>query len=355
MIRRLAATLVGLVVLSWIGLMVALRLPVESPPPQPRRIAPFSHVFIIMMENRSPQSLNAQETPYIHRLMAEYGVDTRYYGITHVSLPNYVATLSGTTGGTHSDNPTQKFYQPTLVEQLNRHHISWQAVMQSLPKPGYLGNWWPDNLASSTPAVIPPPNALYAKKHDPFLLFPAIARDQRRQVVPLHVLSQELADGKVPRLVWITPDLCHDMHGQALGRGNSCPASQSRRLLQQGDHFLATWIPKIMTSSAWQGSAVIFVTWDESSGPDSLTPGGIIRYLRPGPAAPTFLGIPIGGGRVPLIVIARQRLKPLKVPLWADHYSILKTIEWSWHLKFLGHAASPQVPILSPFFPPSTS
>ncbi|MDA8193432.1 MAG: phosphoesterase [Thermaerobacter sp.] len=310
------------------------------------RVPPFSHVFVIMMENQGPSGLTPQDTPYLQQLMHRYGTDSAYYGVTHVSLPNYVATLAGTTGGTHSDNPTQSFAGPTLASQLTRHHISWQAVMQSLPAPGYQGNWFPDNLPPSAGPATPPPNALYAKKHDPFLLFPNLLPD-RRQVVPLAALDQELASGRVPRFIWITPNLCNDMHGQIPGPGNSCPESNPAALLRRGDSFLARLIPQITRSPAWTGNAAIFVTWDET-GPFRLS--HLAGYLSPGPAAPRFWGLPIGGGRVPLIVISRTGPKPLHIALWADHYSILKTVEASWGLRFLGQARSSAVPVLSPFF-----
>lgn len=305
----------------------------------------FSHVFVIMMENHSVQSLTPQDTPYIHRLMQQYGTDSAYYGVTHVSLPNYVALLSGRTFGTHSDNPTQIFPGPNLAEQLQAHHISWQAVMQSDPSAGYQGNWYPDNLPTSAHPATPPPNALYAKKHNPFALFKHF--NPVHHIATLSTLHQELLSKSVPKFVWITPNLCHDMHGQVVGPGATCPETHPNLLLRNGDKFLAQWVPAIMHSKAWTPGSVIFITWDEA-GPLSLT--HLTQYLSPGPGAPRLLGMPIGGGPVPLIVITHNGPKPIHISLWADHYSLLKTIEAGWHLPYLGHAAQSSVPLLSPFF-----
>ncbi len=326
--------------------------PLATPAAVPR----FRHVFVIMMENHSPAALLAPSAPdpYIRHLITTEGYDSDYFGVTHPSLPNYVAALSGRTEGSHSDNPTQRFDIPNLAIQLDHAHIAWQAAMQSLPYPGYTGNWYPDPIPHAPPTTMPA-TALYAKKHDPFLLFPAVARADAGKIVPLATLGRELASGSVPPFVWITPNLCDDMHGQPNLRGATCPSANGSALIADGNAFLATWIPRIMGSAAWGPGSVIFVTWDEGSGPAGPSPSSIHTYKAAGPAAPPILaGAPwlgvLGGGQAPLIVIA-PRARPITVHLWADHYSLLKTIEASWHLPYLGHAASRRVPLLTPLLP----
>ena len=59
-------------------------------------VLPFTHVFYIMMENHgSTNIVNDSAAPYINQLINQYGYDNNYYGVTHVSLPNYVAAISG--------------------------------------------------------------------------------------------------------------------------------------------------------------------------------------------------------------------------------------------------------------------
>jgi hypothetical protein len=303
------------------------------------------HVFVIMMENHSLDALSAHSAPYIHHLIKHDGYDFAYFGVTHVSLPNYVALLSGSTQGTHSDNPDQHFFHPTLITQFTRHHITWQGVMQSIPSTGYRRNWYPRQRVTSPLAV--PTDALYAKKHDPFMLFPEIARSDSDHIVPLRRLTAELRSGQVPRFVWITPNLCSDMHGQPIGSPN-CPANHPQQLVRRGNRFLQQLVPQITQSRAFSGHSVIFITWDEAQTPTSFfNLGAWKRWLMPGPQSPTFLGIPIGGGSVPLIAIIPGKRQPPHVRLWADHYSLLKTIEAGFGLRFLGHAQSRQVVPLS--------
>ena len=65
------------------------------------------HVILIMMENHGTDTLlgNTQDAPFLNGLIAEKGVGyaTQYYGVTHPSLPNYLALISGDDMGLHDD------------------------------------------------------------------------------------------------------------------------------------------------------------------------------------------------------------------------------------------------------------
>jgi phosphatidylinositol-3-phosphatase len=70
---------------------------VSDPPPG---VPPLKHVFVIMMENTSYDDLlssSNQNTTFIQQLTANNGLATNYFGVTHVSLPNYIAATSGQT------------------------------------------------------------------------------------------------------------------------------------------------------------------------------------------------------------------------------------------------------------------
>lgn len=301
----------------------------------------LDHILVIVMENHSDASLIGNpDLPYLNRLAKTYGYDDDYYGVTHPSLPNYVAMITGSVWGSHSDDPAQRFPHASLVEELERAGLSWKAYMQSLPRPGYPGAFWPDD----------PRTALYVEKHDPFMLLPAVRKNAKlsAQVVPLGQLARDLATGSLPDFSYIVPDVCHDMHGQP-GTG---PCSRNATLMRAGDRFLQAWIPKIMDSAVWkQGDNFVFITWDEA---DHRTP-----YLAGGPDAPVLQagarlypqGGVYGGGRLPLIAVGSRETAPVRCHEWADHYSLLKTIEQSWHLPYLGRASDDrQVHALSCFW-----
>jgi hypothetical protein len=58
-----------------------------------------------MMENHSASEIigNTSDTPFLNQLANTYGTATSYYGVTHPSLPNYLAAISGSFQGIWDD------------------------------------------------------------------------------------------------------------------------------------------------------------------------------------------------------------------------------------------------------------
>jgi hypothetical protein len=209
-------------------------------------------------------------------------------------------------------------------------------------------------------------NGLYVRRHDPFLMYPDVYTDPARAnlVVPLRQLGSDLSSGKVPRFVWITPNICNDMHGGAAACPfPSSPSSPAQaKLFKDGNAFLQKWVGLITHSKAWTGRSAIFITWDEGAFSDS-SPFGPVD-LRGGPDSPILPATPAdpatagggdlvggtvyGGGHVPMIVVARgvgHRIDSAR----ADHYSLLQTIEQNFRLPLLGNAGDiVQVKSLAP-------
>ena len=67
----------------------------------------FSHVFLIMEENTSLStlvaSINANAAPNFASMRTKYASGTDYHGVSHPSLPNYVALTSAVTQGIGCD------------------------------------------------------------------------------------------------------------------------------------------------------------------------------------------------------------------------------------------------------------
>lgn len=325
------------------------------------------HVFIIMMENTGyAQILHNPNTRYIQRLASTYGLATNYFGVTHASLPNYLAATSGSTWGSNSDDTNQRplLDHTNIVDQLESAGVSWKAYMEGLPYPGFLGS-----AADYTAKPHSADNALYLLKHDPFLMYPDVANDPTRakNVVPLTELKGDLASGNVPQFAWITPDICNDMHGMS---GPACPypstgVGPSVQQYKLGDAFLKLWVGRIMASPAWTGNSTIFITWDEGSysnvgpnyGPQSDAGCCDSPILPNPPVNPANVsggdlvgGKRFGGGRVVTIVIAREGARHYTNSVPYNHYSLLATVEDNFGLSLLGNAGdTQQVRSLAPF------
>ncbi len=270
-----------------------------TPVPTPRPVPPpagglpsFSHVFVIVMENREYGSVIGNAgAPYINSLAQNYGLATNYYGVSHPSLPNYLAITAGSTFGIASDCTTCFVSATNIADQVERSGRSWKAYMEGMPSPCYRGAFYGG----------------YAQKHDPFVYFTDIRNNAGRcaaHVVPFTQFGADLNGGAVPNFVWITPSLCNDMH--------DCSTSQ-------GDAWLRSVVPGILNSSAYRNNGVLFITWDEGA-------------TSAGCCGDSY------GGHIATLVISPLARNGFRSGLAENHYSLLRTIEDAWRLGHLGNA-----------------
>ena len=269
-----------------------------SPPAHLGRSGP-AHIAVIVMENQEYGDIvGSGSAPFINRLARSSALATQMYAITHPSLPNYLALTGGSTFGINSDCTGCSVGATSIVDQLEARHISWKAYMESMPEPCFKSAAF----------------GRYAKKHNPFLYYTRISSSPARcgRVVPLGQLSSDERSGALPRFIWITPDLCHDMH--------DCD-------VPTGDRFLSGFVPPLLRALGPRG--LLFVTWDEGSSDNGccrLAAGGHIVTIAAG-------GDSRAGGR-------------LRTP--TNHYSLLQTIEDLLGLPRLRGAACACTPSLRP-------
>src|SRR4029077_13894625 len=106
----------------------------------------------------------------------------------------------------------------SVVDEFEAAHVTWKGYMESMPAVGFTGNFG-DCTNNGTPDPTCTGNdqgtALYVRKHDPFMQYPNVINNpqQADNVVPLTQLTTDLNSGHVPQFVWITPNMCNDMHG----------------------------------------------------------------------------------------------------------------------------------------------
>ena len=178
-----------------------------------------SRVVVVVEENHAiGQIIGSPQAPFLNRLATQGTLLTSYFAITHPSLPNYIAMVSGDTQQITSDCGGCNLDAPNLADQLQTAGISWKAYMEDLPAPC--------SRAHTAGA--------YAKKHDPFMYFTSVRNDPGRcaKVVPLDRLDADLAAGRLPRLVFVTPNLDHDMHGAGEGGDDAALIAAADRWLE---------------------------------------------------------------------------------------------------------------------------
>ena len=254
---------------------------------EPRSV---DHVIWIWMENKPRDAIiGSSAAPFENELATECGLATNYHGITHPSLPNYIAATSGSTQGIADDNPpsSHRLGVESIYSQVKAMGKTWRDYEEGAP-----GNC---PLASS---------GRYAVKHDPAPYYTAIRRDCAAWDVPMGTTTggnflTDLENGSLPAFSFVTPDLCSDTH--------DCRVST-------GDAWLRSWFEKIVGSPTYrQGRTVVLLTWDE--------------------------GETGGSNNVPLIVVSPSTTPGTRSDAALDHYALLKTTEQLLGITtFLGHA-----------------
>lgn len=243
----------------------------------------FAHVVVIVFENKESTSvLGNRAAPTFNAYGLRYARITRYYGVTHPSLPNYLALVSGSTQGITINCTDCTVDAKSLADTIEASGRTWKTYAEGLPTPGFLG----------------PFNGRYAKKHNPFAYFRGIAEDpdRRAQLVPLSQLGADVRAGALPNFSLVVPDLCHSMH--------DCSVSV-------GDAWLRSQIGKFVKLP----NTVVFVVFDEGS-----------TSIR-------------GGGHTAALALGRAVRLGSRSTRVTSHYGILRTIEQAWGLPLLGHSA----------------
>ena len=247
----------------------------------------FDHIVVVVFENKeSGRVLGSRDAPTFTAYARSQANLTRYYGVTHPSLPNYLALVSGSTHGIKTNCTSCIVSARSLADTVETSGRTWKAYAEGLPKPGYTG------AASGR----------YAKKHNPFVYFRNIAANpvrRRGHVVPFTQLAKDLRANALPNFSLIVPDMCNSMH--------DCPVST-------GDAWLRKLVPKLVRLP----NTVIFILFDE----------GTTRVR--------------GGGHIPAIALGTAVKPKARFTRVTDHYGPLRTIEEAWGLPLLGRSAQAQ-------------
>jgi phospholipase C len=247
----------------------------EAPP------AHIQHVITIVMENHGFSQVEGH-SPFLNTLARRCGLATNYHAVTHPSLPNYLAIVSGSTQGLDGSDCSPgagcESDGPSIFSQ-----TSWRSYAESMP-----GACGPKNAGD------------YAPRHNPAVYFTAIAAQCEARDLPLPHLISDLRSGDLASYSFVTPNLCSDEH--------DCQISD-------GDRWLARWVPRILRSPAYRdGTTVLFITYDEDDHAED--------------------------NRVYTVVVAPSVRPGTTSGQAFTHYSLLRTDEELLGLPLLGQAAS---------------
>lgn len=267
----------------------------------------FNYVVVIVLENHSlGDVINSSSAPFLNQLASTYGLAVNYTAIEHPSLPNYLALISGQNFSSWSASDCSPGpgcnagAAPNIVDRLESRGLTWKAYMEDYPtscepqcSPGgcFLGDTG---------------SGQYAARHDPFVYFGDIANSSNRcaNIVPANsggkggpddlFLTDLGSRSTASNFMWLTPNLCDDMH--------DCTVST-------GDAYLSKLVPQILSSNLFtHQKAALFITFDEGNGD---FPSDQVYSVWAGPVVKTSF----------------KSSQPF------SHYSFLSTLEIVWHIQ----------------------
>jgi hypothetical protein len=251
-------------------------------------IPDFDHVVVVVFENKEAGSiLGNPDAPTFNLYSRLYTRMTRSYAVTHPSLPNYLALVSGSTLGVTTNCVDCSFGARSIADTIEASGRSWKAYAEGLSSRAFLG----------------PVSGRYAKKHNPFAYFRPITGDAARvqRIVPIEELATDVATRRLPDFAFVVPDLCNSMHDCSVRVGDN-------------------WLRRTVGALLHVQRTVIFVTFDEGT-----------TAIR-------------GGGHITTLALGTAVRRHAVFRSVTGHYGLLRTIEQAWGLPRLGRSAD-AVPI----------
>ena len=241
------------------------------------------------MENRSysqvlgPSGSADRLAAYARRC----AVATSYYALTHPSLPNYLAAVSGSTGGVTTDCSPASCPQrrASMFGQITNHHRAWRGFAESMRSRC-------DRASYDS----------YAARHNPAVYFTPVRAACRQWDLAMGgatgPFATQLRQQRLRAFTFVTPNLCHD--------GHDCSTATA-------DDWLGRWLDRIVASPSYDaGHTVVFITWDE--------------------------GLTGSDNRIATVVIGPSVQPGTRSATRFSHYSLLRTTEELLGLPLLGHA-----------------
>ena len=169
--------------------------------------------------------------PALTALGLRYARLTNYFAVTHPSLPNYLALVSGSTHGITDDCTTCSVDGESIGDQLTRADRSWGAYAERFPS-----------------------GAGFAKKHVPFLYFAYGATHVR----PLSRFDPR----RLPDFAFVVPNLCNDMHDCTVATGDA-------------------WLKRFVRPLLGARNTIVFVVFDEGADGNHVAAFALGTTVRP--------------------------------------------------------------------------
>ncbi|KAK4057344.1 hypothetical protein OIO90_001410 [Microbotryomycetes sp. JL221] len=259
----------------------------------------FNRIIQIWLENTDYAT--AASSPVFQNLTERGLLLSSYYGVTHPSEPNYVASVAGDFFGMADD----KFYSipsniSTVVDLLEEKNISWASYQENMPYDGFT------SFNYSEPNYLAPANGnyvYYVRKHNPTIIFDSVASKPERALRHRNFndFARDVNADALSQWIFITPNLVNDAHDTTID-------------------FTSQWLeyflyPLLQDQKFNNNETLVLLTFDES---ETYTVNNNVYTIA------------LGG------VIDNLELANKTDDTYYTHYSLLSTVQNNWGLGSLG-------------------
>ncbi|KAJ4358577.1 uncharacterized protein N0V89_003161 [Didymosphaeria variabile] len=251
----------------------------------------FDRVAIIWLENTDYDL--AIGDPSL-KWLAKKGITlSNHFAVTHPSMPNYAAAISGDYYGINHDDLTAiPSNVSTIVDLLEAKKISWGAYQEDMPYTGFQGFDYKNQQTGAND---------YVRKHNPPVLYDSVADQTSRlnQIKNLTLFHEELKADALPQWMFITPNMTSDGHDSTV----TVAGTWSKNFLEP-----------LLNDKKFMKNTLVILTFDENH---TYTQQNRIVAILLGDAVP-------------------KKLVGTTDSNFYNHYSEIATVQANWGLDTLG-------------------
>lgn len=250
----------------------------------------FDRFVTIWLENTDYEAASAD--PNLLWLASKGLTLTNYFGVTHPSEPNYVASVGGDNFGMDNDNFNKVAPNvSSIIDLLENKGISWSEYQEDMPYSGFEGQAWVNQTSLAND---------YVRKHNPAVIYDAnISQDRLAKQKNLTMFAKDLANGKLPQWMFITPNMTSDGHDTSV-----TTAGQWTR----------NFLTPLLSNPKFMKRTLVLVTFDENH-----------TYTRANRVFSILLG-----DALPSSLVGKTDAT------FYSHYSEISSVEANWGLHTLG-------------------
>jgi hypothetical protein len=222
------------------------------------------HIFVIAMENTDATSIygNFAEAPFINNKLLPIGSHSLNFNdllsLLVPSEPHYVLMEAGKTNfvdwtATGNGDPS------ALNSTSSSRHLVAQ-IRSAAKSTGLSWMTYQEGISLETGRCPIRSHGRYAAKHNPFVFFRDVSGSPPSKTNKYCIehtrgfarLSSDLKQGQLANYVFITPNLCHDMH-------DKCGTVSA---IRSADDWLRAIVPAILEFNR-NNHGMLFLVWDE--------------------------------------------------------------------------------------------